>query len=878
MHVVGLTSAEAEQRLAHYGPNELRAIGRSSVMAIVWRQVRGNFVLYLLAAAAVLSFVVEKPTTSYTIIAVIISVTVAGFIQEYRSEKATEALKQLLVSVSIVRRNGKDMEIFSRNIVPGDVLVLRTGEKIPADGIVVEASDLRVNESILTGESIDVSKTVASDIHHPTPEQQIAMGTFVVYGRCLALVTHTGMNTKFGQISRSISESVKELPLQTKINRIAKFMVLLALVVAVATGALMFSRADVITEEVVITTLIFVIALAISAFPEGFPVVVISTLAVGMRRMAKRNAIVNRMSIIETLGETTVICSDKTGTITKGEMTVTEVWTEDHELAVTGSGYVGDGEFQSGTSTVALKEYPGVQRLIHAAVACNDAVIERTGDDMKFRVRGTATEAALLILGAKAGVYRDDLDLHRREEIPFNSERKMMSVIVQEGALMNVYAKGAPEMILARCTSIATTSGIRPIDETERGRILEEIHGFARRALRTLAIAEKSVAAITKDHLEDGLTFLGFVGMEDTPREEVAEAIADCRRAGIQVKMITGDNVETANAVAKQIGLEGKAMVGAELEGMTDDELEKTIESISIFSRVKPEHKLRIIRALKARGHIVTMTGDGVNDAPALKDAHIGIAMGKNGTDVSRSVADLTLKDDNFSSIVAAVYEGRAIYKNIQKFVTYQLACSIAALLILFFGLLFAPQLGWQTPILLALQILFMNLVTDNLPAITLGLNPPSADLLSEQPRKNQEILTKSLIGLLVGSSVVLALMALTANYIAIHWLQYDIVAARTVAMVTLICLEISAAFTFRSFRKGVIGRSLFVNRPLFIASVISMIATLVIIYTPFRGPFETAGIGLVGWGIAISCGVLLILLYDVAKFLNNRYRWVELG
>jgi Ca2+-transporting ATPase len=497
---------------------------------------------------------------------------------------------------------------------------------------------------------------------------------------------------------------------------------------------------------------------------------------------------------------------------------------------------------------------------------------------MKFRVRGTATEAALLILGAKAGVYRDDLHLNRREEIPFNSERKMMSVVTEGAEGLKVYAKGAPEMILARCTSIATADGLRPLDDLERQRILDTIHGSAREALRTLAIAEKSVASVVKDHLEEGLTFLGFVGMEDTPREEAQAAIADCLRAGIQVKMITGDNVETATAVARQVGLVGKAMVGAELEAMTDEELAGVIEDITIFSRVKPEHKLRIIRALKSRGHIVTMTGDGVNDAPALKDAHIGIAMGKNGTDVSRSVADLTLKDDNFATIVAAVYEGRAIYKNIQKFVTYQLSCSIAELLILFFGLVLAPWLGWQTPILLALQILFMNLVTDNLPAITLGLNPPSADLLAEQPRKNQEILTRPLIGLLVSTSIVLTLMVLTANYLAVHVLHYDIHAARTVALVTLICLEIASAFTFRSFRKRVFGRSVFVNRPLFIASVVSMVATLVILYTPFRGPFETAGIGLQGWGIAVAFGMLLIIIYDIGKYLNNRYRWVELG
>ena len=723
----GLTKKEAEKRLRKYGLNEIRDISKTTYFKILLRQIKSNFMVYLLAAAMLISFFIGKSVTAYTILAIIFMVILAGFIQEYRSEKAISALKNILVPVSIVIRDGKEQEIQSASIVPGDVLLLRNGEKIPADCLLIEEKELRVNEAVLTGESKEASKKICSEKKY-SDDNLVFMGTYIVNGRGVAKVIHTGMNTQFGKIAGLISTTEKELPLQKKVNKIAKYMVILAVVISVLTGLIMLSRSIVLNEETIFNILILVIALSVSAFPEGFPVVLITTLAAGARTMAKKNAIVNRMSIIETLGETTVICSDKTGTITKGEMTARRVFVNDAFYDVTGTGYDGKGDFLHNHKKIDINNEVTLRNLLYNAVLCNDSIIERTGNDLEFRTIGSPTESALLVMGVKAGLFKEGIKFKRVQEIPFNSERKMMSVLCEINKEKVVYSKGALEYLIKKCKFIQKNRAISKLSESEKKKILEFNKKMTSNSLRTIAFAYKKVDTFAKDHFEDYLVFLGFVGMEDPAREEVKEAISQCYNAGIEVKMITGDNKETAISIAKEIGLPGKIMEGNELDNLTDDELTKIIGPITIFARVKPEHKLRIVKALKYNGEIVTMTGDGVNDAPALKEAHIGIAMGKNGTDVSRSVADLTLKDDNFSTIVSAISEGRTIFKNIRKFSTYQLSCNFAELSILFISVLLSPFLGWQIPILLALQILFMNLVTDNLPAITLGLNPPSND------------------------------------------------------------------------------------------------------------------------------------------------------
>ncbi|MBI4151699.1 cation-transporting P-type ATPase [Candidatus Woesearchaeota archaeon] len=871
----GLSASEARKRLQQYGLNEIREVSRTTIVKILLRQIRNNFIVYLLLGAVFISFFVGKDITAYTILFVIVMVIGVGFIQEYKADKAIKALKKMIFPVSIVIRDGKERDVPSLELVPGDIIILRSGEKVPADCLVLEEKDLVVNESILTGEAKEIRKEAMQSRKKTTEQNVLYMGSFIADGKCVAEVQHTGMNTRFGNIAKMISTAEKELPLQKKVNAVAKYMAIVALAVSILTGLLMVLQADSLTPAFLVSVLILIIALSVSAFPEGLPVVLITALAFGARRMAKQNAIVNRMSIIQTLGETTVICSDKTGTITKGEMTVRNVVVGGENISVSGIGYTSNGDFTLGNRLMKASAHPLLSQLLKAVVLCNDARIERTGENHFFRGIGTPTEVALLILAAKAGIFKDDLKFTRLEEIPFSSERKMMSVLCSLGKKRIVFVKGAPEMVLEKCSSVQKLSGVVPLSAREKQQLLAQNQQMTSRALRTLAIATKERVSSQKD-LDEELVFLGFVGMEDPPREAVKDAIAQCRAAGISVKMITGDNKETALAIASEINLHGKVMEGKELERLTESQLRKVISNISIFARVQPEHKLRIVKALKSLGEIVTMTGDGVNDAPALKEAHIGVAMGKAGTDVSREAADLILKDDNFNTIVSAIKEGRTIYRNIRKFVTYQLSCNLTELAILFFGVLLASVLGWQIPLLLALQILFINLVTDNLPAITLGLNPPSTDVMNETPRKGTELLSRNVFLLLFFTSGISAALILAVFYISFNIFGNEIDVARTTALVSLILLQIASAFNFRSFRKCFFSRSLFTNKYLFFASLISLAATFLILYTPLNQIFETVPLLVVDWILAGSAGLILIIVFDVLKMINNRMRFFD--
>jgi P-type Ca2+ transporter type 2C len=871
MESPGLSSEEASTLLVKYGPNQLKDTNKNSPLKILLRQIKKNFILYLLTIAAAISFYVGKDVTAYTISAVIFMVITVGFIQEYRAEKAISSLRKMILPVSLVRRDGKEKEIPSTDLVPGDILLLRNGEKIPADCVILEESELRVNESILTGESKDIKKEVWQSSTDPKDENHLFMGTYIVNGKGLAKVTHTGMNTKFGQIAGMISTAEKELPLQDKINRISKYMASVALIVSMATGFLMYTRADVITAEVLTNIMILVIALSVSAFPEGFPVVLITTLATGAAAMAKKNAIVNRMSIIETLGETTVICSDKTGTLTRGEMTVKKVYADNTHFEVTGTGFESKGELLKGDQGITLDEYSTLKMLIKTAVLCNDSTITLSDTETHFKVTGTPTEGALLILSAKVELFKEDFGYKRIEEIPFNSDRKMMSVICQNDKEELMLAKGAPEILLGKCNSIMINGQPQALTDGAKSEILNQNKELNQQAFRTLALAYKPTNSSKAD--EDDLIFIGLVGMEDPPREEAATAIKLCEQAGIKVKMITGDNKQTAMSIAHQIGLQGNVLEGNDLDQMSDSELLAELDATIIFARVKPEHKLRIVKLLKHKGEIVTMTGDGVNDAPALKEAHIGVAMGMNGTDVSRSVADLTLKDDNFATIVAAINEGRTIFNNIRKFVSYQLSCNLAELMILFFGVLVSPIFGWQVPLLLALHILFMNLVTDNLPALTLGFNPSSNDIMLEMPRRNAQILSKQLIGLVLFNGVLMASMTLGLYYIFFNVLQYSVETSRTAALVGLILLEIASAFNFRSFRKKSLSRSPFVNKYLVWASCVSLIATLIIVYTDASAIFETTPLDGFSWLILMVPIVIILVVYDLLKEFSLRTR-----
>lgn len=877
----GLTAEEASKKLQEFGPNEIRETNKVSPLRILFRQIEKNFIIYLLSVTAIISFLLDKGITGYVIVLVIAIVIITGFIQEYKAEKAISALRQMIMPVSRVLRNGKEQEIPSSELVPDDLIILRTGEKIPADSLILDESNLRTNESILTGESADVKKSQASSETKYTDENIVFMGSYVVNGKCTARILHTGMNTKFGKIAGMISSAEKSLPLQAKVNNISKYMAVVGISTAVLTGIVLITRAESLNPEVLVSIMLIVIALCVSSFPEGFPVVLTTTLAAGVNRMARQNAVVNRMSIIETLGETSVICTDKTGTITKGEMTVKRIFSGGSHFEVTGTGYEIDGEIQSNGQKVTPTKDSSLNFLIKIATLCSDTLIEDTGDEKTYKVMGTSTEGALLILAAKTGVFKEDFKFRRTEEMPFDSTRKMMSTAYQEDKKNIVYAKGAPEVLLNKCTHIQTSTGVEKLTDASKNEILKINDEMTRSALRGLAFAYKENNSGSSNYTEEDLTFVGLTGMEDPPREEVKEAIELCIESGIKVKMITGDNPATAMAIAEQIGLIGplrqgevkakEVLEGYQLSNMTDDELVKIAPSITIFSRVQPEHKLRIVRALKANGEIVTMTGDGVNDAPALKEAHIGVAMGINGTDVSRSVADITLKDDNFATIVIAIKEGRTIFNNIRKFVTYQLSCNLADIYILFIGMIVAPSLGWFVPIITALQILFMNIVTDNMPAITLGFNPTSKDIMKERPRKNAQILTSDFIHLIALNGISMGVIAFCITYVSFNIMNFNPEVARTTVLVGMILMQIANAYNFRSFRYKVLNRGIFVNKYLVAASSASIFATLLIIYTPLGILFETTPLGVESWIIALAAPLTILALFDIFKTINNR-------
>ena len=866
----GLTEKEAKRLLHDNGLNEIKDVSKTSPLTILIRQVKKSFIFYFLVAAAIISFFVHKEVTGYAIIMVILLVVVTGFIQEYKAEKAISALKKLILAVSTVFRDGKEKEIPSTHIVVGDLLVLRSGERVPADCILLEGDEVKANEAVLTGESVDVTKLPQGTEGAQKEQSLLYMGSYITNGKCYAKVTHVGMSTKFGTIADLISTTEKKLPLQDKVNAISKIMVSVAIVVAIATGIVMLLESSVISPMVITNVLILIIAVCVSAFPEGFPVVLITTLALGASKMAKQNAIVNRMSIIETLGETTVICTDKTGTITVGEMTIKKIFANGHHYNVSGVGYSSEGEITYDNKPLNLKNHKELFLLMKTGVLCNDAKLEYEEDEKKFSILGNQTEGALLALGAKGHVLPEDFRAERRKEIPFSSEEKMMSVLCNEKSGNFVYAKGAPEILIDHCTHIYKEGKPHALNAVMKKDIVTQSEEYASEAFRTLALAYKPNKE-EAHYSENDLVFLGVVALEDPPRENVKEAIALCEKAKIKVKMITGDNRQTAEAIGKQVGITGAMLLGKDIEAMSDQELKQAVQDTAIFARVKPEHKLRIVHALKAFDEIVTMTGDGVNDAPALKEAHIGVAMGKNGTDVSRSVADLTLKDDNFVTIVSAIREGRTIFDNIRKFVSYQLCANYAELEIIFFGALLAPIFGWQTPILLALQILFMNLVTDNMPAVTLGLNPSSDTIMSIPPRRKTHILNNHLFIVIGLMGALMAVLTLGVYYFVFNILGETNDVARTSALVTLILLEVFNAFSFRSFRKPALMRSPLVNKYLFVASVISVLATVAILYVPFANKvFETVPLSWELWIFTLVPSLYLLIIQDTIKSLTS--------
>jgi Ca2+-transporting ATPase len=861
----GLAEVEVEHRLALHGPNELEAVVRASPWAILLEQFKDVLIIILLIATAISAFL-GHGVEAIAIAVIVLFAVLLGFIQEYRAERAIEALRQMAAPTATVIRDGQEIVIPARELVPGDLILLHAGDKMAADARLIESVNLQVDEAALTGESVPVDKNTepldGEDLALGDRTNMVFGGTIATYGRGRAVVVGTGMNTQFGRIAQML-QSVEsgKTPLQQNLDKVGRVLALAVLVVVAAIVTMGVLRGQPLLEM-----FIFGIALAVAAVPEALPAVVTISLAIGVQHMVKRNALVRRLPAVETLGSTSVICSDKTGTLTKDEMTARKLYTTERTLTISGSGYEPEGAFSLDGSVV--EPSPQEAELLLAAALVSDAHLVRDDTHGGWHIKGDPTEGAMIVAAAKAGLQKDDVDLQfpRIGEIPFTSEAKRMTTLHSIASGQVAYAKGAPETILDSCSRQLTGRGEVALEDADRDAILEAVQQMAGEALRVLAVATKADA--TLEDAEHDMTFLGLVGMIDPPRPEAKAAIERCEQAGIRVVMITGDHPLTAQAVARELGLfkTGRAVTGAELEDMSDEELERDVETIEVYSRVSPAHKLRVVTALQERGHVAAMTGDGVNDAPALKKADIGIAMGITGTDVSKEAAAMTLLDDNFASIVAAVEEGRGIFENIKKYLMYLLSSNIGEI-----GLMAGATIAGLPLPLTAVQILYVNLATDGLPALALSVDPPEDDLMRRPPRNARTgIFTRPVVILMI----VGGLWSTAVNLGLFTWALRSgrgVAEAMTMTFVSLVLIQFFKAYNFRSDRQSIVHRP-FANKWLNRAIVWELALLLFIVsFPPLHEPFGTYALSQEDWLIAICTALTISPVLELAKWCERR-------
>ncbi|GIW41966.1 MAG: ATPase [Candidatus Binatia bacterium] len=868
----GLTRAEARRRLEEWGANELEAVGGVSPWKIFFQQFQNVLVVLLLVATAISAFL-GHGVEAVAITVIVLFAVVLGFVQEYRAERAIEALRKMAAPTATVLRAGREEEIPARELVPGDILLLRTGDRVPADARVLEAVNLRAEESALTGESVPVEKQAAElgEAELPVGDRRnmLYAGTAIVYGRGRAVVVATGVRTEFGKIARMLETiETTRTPLQENLDRVGHRLAQAALVVVALIVGLGLFRGQPFVEM-----LVFGIALAVAVVPEALPAVVTISLAIGVRRMARRHALVRRLSAVETLGCTSVICSDKTGTLTRDEMTARKIYVAGEFLEITGVGYEPVGGFFRDGRPVAVSG--PLELLLRGAALASDATLVRDEESGAYRVKGDPTEGALVVAAAKAGLAKRELDekFPRIHEIPFTSESKRMTTIHQEGEGVVAFSKGAPEVVLGSCVRELTASGERELGERDRERLLAVARQMAEEALRVLAVAYK--AGATPEDAEREMTFLGLVGLIDPPRPEAMPAIRTCEEAGIKPVMITGDHPLTARAVARELGLlrDGRVVTGAELETMSEERLEQDVESIDVYARVSPAHKLRVVAAFQRRGHVVAATGDGVNDAPALKKADIGVAMGITGTDVTKEAAAMTLTDDNFASIVAAVEEGRAIFGNIKKYLMYLLSSNVGEIALM----AGATLAGLPLP-LTAVQILYVNLATDGLPALALAVDPPEADLMRRKPRNpRMGIFTRPVVALMAAGGFWSALVNLGVFVWALESGR-GLEEAMTMTFVSLILIQFFKAYNFRSDRHSVFDRP-FANRWLNLAILWELGLLSAIVYVPFlQEPFGTYELPAIDWAIVVVLAFTVSPVLELVKWMVRRGWFGEIG
>ncbi len=848
----GLTSQKATELLAQFGPNKLTAKKRQSALSMYFEQFKNTLTIILIISAFLILFIYffgEKDPSDLIeaglILGIVLMITLLGFIQEFKAEKAIESLKKLLAFKAKVRRNGVESEIDVADLVPGDIVIIEEGTKVPADIRLLEVFSLRVNEASLTGESAPVSK-ISGEL---TGSKQIAdqtnmlfAGTNVVSGRAVGLVVSAGDKTEIGKIARDVASTEDEqTPIQIRLEKIGKSIGLLIVGVCVIVFLFIFFFARDFSALPILSKLIhsFIasVALAVAAIPEGLPAVVTISLALGTQRMLRKKALVRKLNSVETLGSTDVICSDKTGTFTKGEMTVRKIYFDGKSYDVSGTGYETAGEFNLDNKKI---DPAMLVKLLETGLYCNNASIA------DGKVLGDPTEGALLVSAAKAGLKMSG---ERVSEIPFSSERKIMTVVIKKDEKYFVYTKGAPEIVVDHCKIAAS----------DKKKILEMNKELSNQALRNLGFAYKEISAaeftkISKDEkkLEADLAFLGIQGMIDPPRMEVKPLIEECAKSGIRTIMITGDNGATAHAVAREIGITGEVLTGDDLEKMSDAQFEKIVEQVSIYARINPGVKMRIVNTLKKKGHIVAMTGDGVNDAPALKAADIGIAMGITGTDVAKESSDMILLDDKFSSIVSAIEEGRGIFHNIRKFIRYLLSCNIGEVIIVFVGVIVLQEL-----VLTATMLLWINMVTDGIPAIALGMDEAEKGIMRYKPKVFQaDIVNRELWAEMTIFGTLLAVGVLGIFLID---LPQGVAKAQSAAFLAIVMFELVNIYLIRSNYRT----PFFSNKWLFISIAVTLTLQMVIIYIPFfSNLFGLVRVDLLDWVYIIAVSGLLGLFY----------------
>jgi len=894
----GLSQEEAQKRLQQYGPNELKKEKGISPIRLFIEQFTDILIIILLIATG-LSLYLGEIADALVIIAIVLACAILGFIEEYRSEKALEALKKMTAPTALVLRDGKEVKVQASEIVPGDIILLYTGDKVPADARLIEAVNLKVDEAPLTGESAPVNKDI-----NPLPEETpltdrrntVFTGTAVVYGRGKAVVASTGMNTEFGKIAKMVQVTEEEeTPLEKRMASVGKWIGILSIGVCLFVAII-----GIIEGRGVLDMILWGVSLAVAAVPEALPAIVTGALAVGMYRMAKVNTIVRRLPAVETLGCTSVICSDKTGTMTKGEMTVQRIYMYDQTIKVSGVGYEPKGEFLVEDKKMDLNN-EGLQALLKIATLCNDAKLEKEEESGRWIIKGDPTEGALIVTAAKAGLWKEELEKEnpRINEIPFSSERKRMTTIHLSSNKKLAFMKGAPEIILARCSKILANGKVRKLTDEEREKILKVNEAMALQALRNLGFAFKELPESTTsfdEKIEKDMTFVGIMGMIDPPREEVKDAISLCRNAGIKVVMVTGDHKLTAVAVAKELNLLGeneaadKVLTGEELDKISDEQLAQMVENVVIYARVSPEHKMRIVKAWKSKGYVVAMTGDGVNDAPALKLSDIGVAMGITGTEVTKEASDMVLTDDNFASIVKAVKEGREIYDNIKKYLTYLLRCNVMEILVMFIVMVSVPYLAGSayqissgenpklspTVALTAIQLLWVNLVTDGLPALALGIDPGDPDLMERKPRDPKEsVFTRDVKLYLILVPILMSVLLLIGYFMHQPWLSdYNLLEARTQLLTAMILMELANAISARSLKYPVFKVGVFKNKFLWLAVLSSLGLQLIVLYTPFlQDLFDVHAPEPIDWAFAILFTAIVFCSLELAKYIASKRR-----